>query len=211
VSALAFLTANWPYFLAACGGIAAVVGFLNHLLQVKKLRLEIEKLKRDQVDQQGVVKVATLAETERFGAVTRINRSRTAIFGFVLLCSAQLVQLQVQSPVVEALPIPAPTDQAGVVDCNANRLAAEAAADRAVAALSRRKAAVVGTGSAAACGIVMMGTMWFDGGVSTLACLAIGGAAGASATPIGDAGEVAQRVYIQSLDDRCRATAQRTN
>jgi|GEM_PF-6113151 len=57
----------WIVILGASGPIAGVVLFATHLLQVKKLQLEIEKLKTEKKESTNTVVRASPAEIEKFG------------------------------------------------------------------------------------------------------------------------------------------------
>lgn len=61
----------WPVYASICGSLAAIVVFIKNLLSVKKLRLEIRKLKIEgklkDKNSSEIIRKATLKEVEKFG------------------------------------------------------------------------------------------------------------------------------------------------
>lgn len=100
----------WSFVLAAAGAIAAVAVFVKNLLDIRKLRLEIERLRTELQRKHDLVRPASFEETLEFGhplhelerRVRTVSLQLFVLFGllsFVWLCighpSAQKVaQLQ---------------------------------------------------------------------------------------------------------------------
>jgi hypothetical protein len=57
----------WPQALAVAGPVAAIVVFLSHVLQVRKLRFELNRLQEEQGQRQRWVHTVTSEEIEKYG------------------------------------------------------------------------------------------------------------------------------------------------
>lgn len=91
-----FIDTIWVIVLGTSGPIAAVVLFATHLLEVKKLQLEIDDLKAQRELRERIVQVATQDEVDRYGrpseALSRRSKAPAALLS-VLCIGIMIVPL----------------------------------------------------------------------------------------------------------------------
>ena len=68
---LAWLISVWPYILATCGGLFAFGGFIKLLLEIKRLKLQIQSLEGEVQKSQKLIRVASIKDIERFTSFIR--------------------------------------------------------------------------------------------------------------------------------------------
>lgn len=60
------ITLAWPYVLTGCGVIAALAGFIKLILEIKKLRLQVETLESEVQNSSNLIKVASEEDIKRY-------------------------------------------------------------------------------------------------------------------------------------------------
>ena len=81
----------WAFILAATGILAAIVIFLKNALTVRKLQLEIGKIKEERKEKSSIIARPTVSEIERYG--NSINKWNIAI-AFIISSSGLLLAQQ---------------------------------------------------------------------------------------------------------------------
>lgn len=82
----------WVFVLAFSGPVAAVVLFATHVLQVKKLQLELDKLKDDKKQRESLIVIASIDEIRKYGKGSlKIHAIQTGVLIVALLSVAPLL------------------------------------------------------------------------------------------------------------------------
>jgi len=88
----ALYASGWPIIVAIGVFIAGAAAFIQNVKNVKKLKLEIEKLEREKLQTSSLIIKPTPDEVEKFGGYSRINRHLKNITALnILLISTSFV------------------------------------------------------------------------------------------------------------------------